>query len=282
MHAHDMAARGIEDGALVRVCNGRGAMTLRARCSSEMREGDVFIPMHWGGRWVAGSGVNALTPRAIDPQSFQPELKFAAVEIEAIALPHTLVAMGVLADADLALEALAALLVRFDYASCGLAGHDYPVTILRAARAAPLVPDLVAEVDAVFGLQAGRASLAYEDPGAGISRVGRWLGHRLVAARLAGDTTGAPWLADWIAEGRPAAPLGFTILAPAREAPGGAAARGKILCTCHDVAESQAQAAFAAGMALEQVRSALRCGTGCGSCVPALKRLEASAGKIAA
>jgi assimilatory nitrate reductase catalytic subunit len=282
MHARDMAARDIEDGALVRVSNSRGAMILRARCSGELREGDVFIPMHWGGRWVTGTGVNALTLRAIDPQSFQPELKHAAVQIETARLPHTLVAMGVLADADLALEALAVLLGRFDYASCGLAGRDYPVTILRAASAAPLAADLLAEVDAVFGLQPVRATLAYEDAGAGISRVGRRLGQRLAAVRLVGDTTGAAWLADWIADARPAASLGFAILAPSSEAPGGAVARGKILCTCYDVAESQAQAAFAGGLALEQVRSALKCGTGCGSCVPALRRLEASARAIAA
>ena len=42
--------------------------------------------MHWGPEYVGGraggEGVNALTSQAVDPDSFQPELKHAAVRIE--------------------------------------------------------------------------------------------------------------------------------------------------------------------------------------------------------
>ena len=75
---------------------------------------------------------NVLMPRAFDPRSFQPELKHAAVEVVAQELCWPLVAMGALADPDLALEALAPMLDRFDYASCGLAGREHAGD--RAAR----------------------------------------------------------------------------------------------------------------------------------------------------
>ena len=276
MHAADMAARSIAEGDLVRIEGTRGTMALRARASQAMRPGDVFIPMHWGSRHVAGAGVNALMPSARDRHSHQPELKHAVVEVERLSLAYSLVAMGQVPDTDAALAALGPLLDRFRYASCGLAGREHPLVVLRAARSAPLDPETLAAVDAIFGLRDVEELIAYRDPARGIDRLARVADGKLVAARLAGDVAGASWMQEWIAEGRDAASVGFAILAPTAMAPGGGISRGRTICTCHGVGEAQIAAAFARGTSLEAVQRELKCGTGCGSCVPELKRLQAA------
>jgi assimilatory nitrate reductase catalytic subunit len=65
---------------------------------------------------------------------------------------------------------------------------------------------------------------------------------------------------------------------PTAQAPRGFAPRGRVVCTCFDIAESLLRTSFAATegtaeSALSDVRELLRCGTNCGSCLPELKRL---------
>ena len=57
--------------------------------------------------------------------------------------------------------------------------------------------------------------------------------------------------------------------------PAGGAGRGRIVCNCLNVAEPAIVAAIASGAGLAALRSNLKCGTECGSCVPELKRLIA-------
>ena len=50
------------------------------------------------------------------------------------------------------------------------------------------------------------------------------------------------------------------------------AARGRTLCNCFDVAESEIDAFAAASKSLAELQAKLRCGTNCGSCLPELRR----------
>ncbi|MGR3760194.1 molybdopterin-dependent oxidoreductase [Roseobacteraceae bacterium NS-SX3] len=63
MHPEDAAARGLEDGALVRVRNRRGTVILRLKLSGATRPGVLYSPK---GTWLAssqtGQTVNALIP----------------------------------------------------------------------------------------------------------------------------------------------------------------------------------------------------------------------------
>ncbi|TDE30047.1 molybdopterin oxidoreductase family protein [Actinomadura sp. 6K520] len=75
----DLAGRlGIEDGARVRVASRRGAVTVRARLTRDIRHDTVFIPFHWPGEGRA----NLLTNPALDPVSRMPEFKVCAVRLE--------------------------------------------------------------------------------------------------------------------------------------------------------------------------------------------------------
>ncbi len=59
--AADAAARGVGEGALVRVWNDRGAMVLRATVSDRVRPGLVAVPFGWALDAAEGGGCNVLT-----------------------------------------------------------------------------------------------------------------------------------------------------------------------------------------------------------------------------
>jgi len=63
------------------------------------------------------------------------------------------------------------------------------------------------------------------------------------------------------------------ILAPIASPPRGTFNRGRMVCTCNDVSESEIQAALRQGADLPRLQTTLKCGTSCGSCVPELKRI---------
>jgi assimilatory nitrate reductase catalytic subunit len=74
IHPADAGRLEIEDGERVRIESRRGACPAIARISEEVREGEVFMPMHY-------AGTNLLTYPAFDPYSFEPAYKLAAVRI---------------------------------------------------------------------------------------------------------------------------------------------------------------------------------------------------------
>lgn len=84
MHHRDAKTLGIADGARVRVVSRRGVVELPARLGDAIRPGAVFTPFHWGALWAERSVANRATQEAVDPRSKEPELKFAAVRVEAV------------------------------------------------------------------------------------------------------------------------------------------------------------------------------------------------------
>ena len=149
-----------EDGALVRVCSRRGSMVLKARASDEMRRGDAFVAMHWGGRFTSGAGTNALTLSALDPYSKQPELKHAAVRIEPFAARWC---GSFTARATPGLQqAASARLSSFDYAALSLV--EGPEILLRLDLATAADPDraALAALEQLFGSPAQAAARGAE------------------------------------------------------------------------------------------------------------------------
>jgi assimilatory nitrate reductase catalytic subunit len=92
VHPEDFQKLGVREGELARIASRRGQVVVRAVADADLQPGMVFLAMHWGGRFLGGQGVNALTIAALDPVSRQPELKHCAVRIEPAALPWRLVA----------------------------------------------------------------------------------------------------------------------------------------------------------------------------------------------
>lgn len=63
------------------------------------------------------------------------------------------------------------------------------------------------------------------------------------------------------------------LLAPLAAPPEGAGGRGRIVCNCLDVAESDIRAAISGGEDFGAMQQRLKCGTSCGSCVPEIRRM---------
>jgi assimilatory nitrate reductase catalytic subunit len=166
--------------------------------------------MHWGGRFLGGHGINALTIGALDPVSRQPELKHCAVRIEAARLPWRLVASSPAANASALMQEIEPVMRGVPYALRTLDGTGV------------------------------RLSLAAEKPVS--QQVLNWLGAVFEQGSLE---------------------VGDAALA---------AARGRTLCNCFGVAESEIDAFAAASKSLVELQAKLRCGTNCGSCLPELRR----------
>jgi assimilatory nitrate reductase catalytic subunit len=283
----DMERRGIRDGDLVHVTSRRGTQILPALASDDMRSGQAFIAMHWGEEYVSGrghanegtSGVNALTVPVFDPYSKQPELKHAAVKILKAELPWRFLVFGWVASSRvLELQArLRPFMRRFAYASCTLFGRDKVGVLFRAADDYAAAPELVAEIEALFGI-AGKEVLRYDDTRRGNARHILVRDGKLAAVSLSGDISAERWLKEYLEGEQSVASLGRLLLMPSDKAPQGFKARGKIVCNCFNVAESEIAAALEgmsgdADVVLADLQTRLKCGTNCGSCVPEVKKM---------
>ncbi len=293
MHPQELARRRVEPGDLVRVKSRRGVLVLPVQPSEAVPPAQAFIAMHWGEEWLGGAnapGVNELTNPAACPQSKQPELKHAAVRVERAELPWQLVAAAWLpaGQAWATREQLQVLLreAGWAYASVVPFGRDDGARLgLRLHAAAAVDPGAAAwgALAQALGLHQGTDQgrlLQYADARAGRARHIR-LGEagRLSGFLLAGDCAAAPWLLDWLQADREVGRLGATLLAGAKTPPQAAGpGRGAVLCSCNDVAEADIAAALQtcaqadAVTQLASVQRATRCGTTCGSCLPALQR----------
>ena len=78
----DALERGILEGETVEIGNNRGVVRAQARITEDIREGVVFLPMHWGkinGKDFARA--NNVTNNLVDPRSKEPDFKFSAVDV---------------------------------------------------------------------------------------------------------------------------------------------------------------------------------------------------------
>ena len=98
--------------------------------------------------------------------------------------------------------------------------------------------------------------------------------------RLMGETLASDWLKDVMTTGEFSPELSRWVLAPLSTPPAGQRTRGKIVCSCLDVAENDIIDTIGLGADLITLQNKLKCGTVCGSCVPELKSLIKQYGKL--
>ncbi|WP_199544313.1 nitrate reductase [Paraburkholderia kururiensis] len=275
----DAARRGFAEGDLVRVKSRRGSLVLPVQFSDDVQSGTAFVPMHWNGQFLASGGINEATIGATDPHSRQPELKHAAVRIEAAPLPWRLVAAR--RGNVLALQAaLQPLLAACAYASIRIEADD--VIVLRAAHtAAPAIAGTSEEsaqapaswldrLHAALDLPAGEDVLEYRDARRGLDKRVLWRDNVIDGFVLAGDATGGDALLARLVDATPWTGPRFAVFSAQRD---NLAPRDPVVCTCMQVRRSRIEAAIGRGATVVELKATLGCGTVCGSCVPELKRL---------
>jgi assimilatory nitrate reductase catalytic subunit len=302
MHPQDMAQRQLNAGDLVQVSSRRGAVVLPVAASTDLAPSQLFIPMHWGSEFLGGrsrdgarmAGVNTLTSPLFCPDSKQPELKHAAVEVCKLTMPWQLVAVAWLpADAaQTTRHAVRQLLQDQQFVSCVPFGDGGPSSqgglLLRAAGDAAPAPALLDMLEHLLGLQHPQ-TLRYLDSRRGQRRAvrlerqtapGDTRAH-VQAVLLSGDTRAEAWLRALVQDQLPAQDFGLQLLASRATPPAGVVARGKVVCSCFGVTETAISAQLADcsgsdGERLAILQATLKCGTNCGSCLPELKRMVRS------
>lgn len=82
IHPIDALARGIEQGDNVVITSERGEVRVTADITENIRQGVVFLPMHWGKILQSDHGrANNVTNSLVDPTSKEPDFKFSAVQV---------------------------------------------------------------------------------------------------------------------------------------------------------------------------------------------------------
>lgn len=271
----ELRRRRLTDGQLVKLHSRRGQIVLPVQADDRLRPGQAFLPMHWGERFLRGLGVNVLTLPAVDPLSMQPELKHAAVEVSRIDLPWQFFALAE-GPVQHRFDSLRPLFDGLQYASFSPTGRERPALLIRAAHDEEPSAEWLDAIDAHLGLVDGPV-MAYDDPRRGVGRRVRIEQSRIVALRLAGETAASTWLRELWKDSRADEELHRWLLAPPGAAPGKAVGTfaDKTVCNCMNVSQSRIQAGIENGQDLEQLKSQLKCGTACGSCIPEIKRLLA-------
>ena len=295
LHPQELARRHWRAGDLVRVSSRRGELVLPVAPSEAVAPAQAHIAMHWGSEWVSGEGVNALTSAVVCPTSHQPELKHAAVRLEAAGLPWQIAAAAWLpAERAWRLrEDLRALFPLFGYAHCVPFGREEAAAAegeeagraaaltglrFRAALPAPAGPALLQAVAAALGL-AGVTLLRYADARSGQSRLmALQPDGTLRAYLLAGDIAADAWVLPLLQARQPATAFGRALLAARAQPPSPVVRASALVCACHDVSAARIDEAAAAATGspqqrLQAVQQQLHCGTECGSCLPAVKSL---------
>lgn len=271
MQRGDAARRGFVEGDLVRVSSRRGNLVLPVQLTDDVQSGSVFAPMHWNAQFLASGGINETTISAVDPASFQPELKHAAVRIEPVELPWRLVASR--RGDVLALQAtVQPLLKECSYAAISIEEDD--LIVLRAAHdSAPAgwLPRLYEALE----LPVGEDTLEYRDARRGLDKRVVWRENIVDGFVFAGDVTNADALLARLRDATPWSGPRFAVFSTQKQTN---VARDRVVCNCMQVGESRIRATIAAGATLPELKTKLGCGTVCGSCVPELKRMcEATA-----
>ncbi|MFJ2257259.1 molybdopterin-dependent oxidoreductase [Streptomyces sp. NPDC087844] len=87
VHPDDAAVLGVGDGDRVEVASRRGRAVLPAVVTDRVQVGCLFAPFHWNDLFGEYLSVNAVTSDAVDPVSFQPELKVCAVALTRVSSP---------------------------------------------------------------------------------------------------------------------------------------------------------------------------------------------------
>ena len=165
------------------------------------------------------------------------------------------------------------LLKHFDYASCGLYGRGTGIVVLRAAHGTAPDEALIAQLDELLGMTDDVPMLNYRDVRRGISKRILVEGDQVIGVRLVGEMLAAEWLKEVMTKGHLTDELRRWALAPLSSPPSGQRSRGRIICSCLDVSETEIFDVLDTGADFAGMQDKLKCSTQCGSCMPELKRL---------
>jgi len=259
-HPDDANELGIQDQQLVRLFSERGDIIVRAqvRHDGAQRRHEVFVPMHWTGRYASRARMGTLINKDHDPISGQPALKISDVQAE----PFQTDWEGFLLTAD----DLGPLNSEYWVYNVTDTGHMYDIS----GQGSP--DDLIEEVRQHFNAQHW---LHFSDPANTHYRFCLIEQGRLRAVLFIHkeyDFGSRQWLIERFGDVEITDQDRRALLAG--KPLGAQEDKGAIVCSCFQVGENSIKDAIAQGCETPaELGEALKCGTNCGSCIPELKSL---------
>ena len=267
LHAHDALLTSVREGELATVRTRWGSMVARVRISGEVPRGTLFVPMHWSDCHASEGRVGALVNPVVDPLSGEPEFKHTPANIQ----PFPVDWYGV-------------VLARRPIEACAMTWWTliYGTGFLRYELAGREVPaDWARWVRELLSIEAPDADyLEYCDAASGVYRAAYLSADRLEACAYffrRPELPGRAWLASLFAKERPDASERTALLAGRPLRAGDDA--GALVCSCFGVGRHTLRRLIASESLTDarQVGERVRAGTNCGSCLPEIRELLATA-----
>jgi assimilatory nitrate reductase catalytic subunit len=262
----DADANKLSDGDLATVSSIEGAILVRVSISSNVKNGQIFVPIHWNQKTASNASVCSLINNTIfDQISGQPAFKSTPVNIkkwyfesEAMFLSREII------DLD-----------EFDYWAKQTVENGYLYRIADARSPESLsskLKSLIIEHSPVT--TSLNRTIDYTDQNKTLMRYAcinqqKVIGAYIVSSQLQNQTL------DWL-ENILSMPLETsierTLISGYVE---GKLAAGKIICACKQVGKNTLTDAIEAaeGCTVEQICQQTGAGTGCGSCIPEVAEL---------
>ena len=263
IHPDDATRFGVLDGGFARVSSRHGGCILKVMVSEDQRRGAIFAPIHWSSATASSARVSDLVAGEVDPHSGQPEAKATPAAIAPVSFAYHGFALGLSHDA--LPEATWWSRVTANNGNGHLLASDASIEVWHER----------------FGRAVGKAELAeYRDEFRGIFRVAAFSEGKLKACLFLGppEAPSAWGLVKTLFETGTLDAAQRQALLSGR-ATSGVASAGPIVCACFSVGLAVIHDKIASGEAtsVEAISKLLRAGTNCGSCLPELKRILATA-----
>jgi len=84
----DAYSRNLKEGAVAVIKSRRGTVQVKVKITDDIRDGVVFLPMHWGKILNNDFGrANNITNDLVDPVSKEPDFKYCAVQVQKFEKP---------------------------------------------------------------------------------------------------------------------------------------------------------------------------------------------------
>ncbi|WP_337163219.1 nitrate reductase [Vibrio fluvialis] len=248
---------GLKEGEMAALRSDSQTQCVFARVAFDegLKGKQLFMSMHWAGRYSAHSQVNRAVLRAADPISGQPAFKSAHVHLA----PVTMQSYGLYVGASRTLP-------ECDYVSYQ---QEERLGVTRFASLTELGKGQ-------FELLSGEQVLRWDLP----------QGWMMVIGRAKADTPAMEVTGILMVSAQPVeqdytamvALIGKPLQLGSVLALAGETATSQLVCSCFRVTDKQIQHAMAQDgcVTLNQLQSKLKCGTNCGSCLPEVNKLLAS------
>jgi assimilatory nitrate reductase catalytic subunit len=275
IHPQDAMMCGVRDGRLARVASRWGACVLRVKAQPTVARRQVFVPIHWNDQTASDARVGALVNPVVDPISGEPEFKHTPVRVEpfdvdwhGFVLARRPLPRAALEGATWWTAIAGARFTRYELAGRGTVGdwHAWSRALLDVTESSA---DWLEASDTAEGMfRAAHVvddriqSCVFVSPRSEDLPARAWLSSLFVQERLA-ELDRVSLLV-----GQPADPQADT---------------GPTVCSCFGVGRNVILKGIREQKlgTVEALGAALKCGTNCGSCVPELKALLATAREAA-